>query len=159
MNADAQSRKLTCYIRRTGISPEQWEGFCVEMDIPAVGSTYEEVAPLMAKMVQDYIDYIYERQPDDEQRVLYRPLPAGKVWRLRLENILQHLPFSNRQVKKFNLTVARGIPAQLDPARTQLCLSCKKYRSVGLFEVFHEPNSLYVWYDKTCNVCKDRGAE
>lgn len=160
MNATAQARKLTCYIRRTSIVPEQWEGFCVEMDIPAVGDTYEEVAPMMAKMVQDYIDYIYERQPDDEQRLLYRPLPAGKVWQLRLEeSILQRLPFSRRQVQKIHLTAAQGIPAQLDPTYTQLCLNCKKYRNVGLFEVFHEPNSAYVWYDKTCNTCKDGGVE
>lgn len=150
-----QPQRLTCYVKKTASNPDQWEGFCTQIDIPAIGDTYEEVARMMGQAVDNYIDYIHERQPDDEQRLMFRPLPGSKAWQLWFEErILQRLPFSGRQVRKFHLTAAKGIPAQLDPNQTQLCFDCKKYRGVGEFEVFHSPNSAYVWYDKTCDVCK-----
>ena len=152
---DTQPRQLTCYIKKTRSSPETWEGFCVEVDIPAIGDTYEEVVGKMHERVENYIDFIRERQPDDEQSLMFRPMPAADVWKLRFEErFLQKLPFSTRQVRKIHLNAEKGIPIQLDPNYTELCLTCKKYRSISDFEVFHEPNSAYVWYDKTCNFCK-----
>ena len=151
-------RQLTCYIKRTRSNPDLWEAFCVEMDIPAVGNTYEEVVGMMYQAVDNYINYVYEQQPDDEQRLLYRPMASSDVWKLRFEEqFLQKLPFSKRQVRKIRLNAEKGIPQQLDPHYTELCLTCKKYRNVGQFEVFHEPNSAYVWYDKVCNICKEAG--
>ena len=152
---DTQPRQLTCYIKKTRSNPDTWEGFCVEVDIPAIGDTYEEVVGKMHERVENYIDFIRERQPDDEQSLMFRPMPAADVWKLRFEErFLQKLPFSRRQVRKIHLSAEKGIPIQLDPNYTELCLTCKKYRSIGDFEVFHEPNSAYVWYDKTCNLCK-----
>ena len=151
-------RQLTCYIKKTQANPETWEGFCVEVDIPAIGDTYEEVVGKMHQRLGNYIDFIHERQPDDEQRLMFRPMPGGQVWKLKFEErFLQRLPFSNRQIRKTYVSTERGIPPQLDPTHTELCFNCRKYRSVTQFEVFHEPNSAYVWYDKTCDVCKDAG--
>lgn len=156
---DTQPRQLTCYIKKTRSNPDTWEGFCVEVDIPAIGDTYEEVVGKMHEQVENYIDFIRERQPDDEQSLMFRPMPTADVWKLRLEErILQRIPFSNRQVRKIHLNAEKGIPIQLDPNYTELCLACKKYRSISDFEVFHEPNSAYVWYDKTCNICKRAGS-
>lgn len=151
-------RQLTCYIKRTQANPETWEGFCVEVDIPAIGDTYEEVVGKMHQRLGDYIDFIHERQPDDEQMLMFRPMPGGQVWKLKFEErFLQRLPFSNRQIRKTYVSTEKGIPPQLDPTHTELCFNCRKYRSVTQFEVFHEPNSAYVWYDKTCDICKDAG--
>ena len=151
-------RQLTCYITRTQASPETWEGFCVEVDIPAIGDTYEEVVGKMHQRLGDSIDFIHERQPDDEQMLMFRPMPGGQVWKLKFEErFLQRLPFSNRQIRKTYVSTEKGIPPQLDPTHTELCFNCRKYRSVTQFEVFHEPNSAYVWYDKTCDICKDAG--
>ena len=151
-------RQLTCYIKRTQANPETWEGFCVEVDIPAIGDTYEEVVGKMHQRLGNYIDFIHERQPDDEQMLTFRPMPGGQVWKLKFEErFLQRLPFSNRQIRKTYVSTEKGIPPQLDPTHTELCFNCRKYRSVTQFEVFHEPNSAYVWYDKTCDVCKDAG--
>lgn len=151
-------RQLTCYIKRTQANPETWEGFCVEVDIPAIGDTYEEVVGKMHQRLGDYIDFIHERQPDDEQMLMFRPMPGGQVWKLKFEErFLQRLPFSNRQIRKTYVSTEKGIPPQLDPTHTELCFNCRKYRNVTQFEVFHEPNSAYVWYDKTCDVCKDAG--
>ena len=151
-------RQLTCYIKRTQANPETWEGFCVEVDIPAIGDTYEEVVGKMHQRLGNYIDFIHERQPDDEQMLMFRPMPGGQVWKLKFEErFLQRLPFSNRQIRKTYVSTEKGIPPQLDPTHTELCFNCRKYRSVTQFEVFHEPNSAYVWYDKTCDVCKDAG--
>ena len=98
---NTQPRQLTCYIKKTRSDPDMWEAFCVELDIPAVGDTYEEVAAMMYQAVDNYIDYVYERQPDDEQRLLYRPMPKADVWKLQFEErFLQRLPFSKRQVRK-----------------------------------------------------------
>ena len=150
---------LTCYIKRTLSHPETWEGFCVEMDVPAVGDTYEEVVATMHRAVDNYLKFVHERQPDDEQLLLFRPMPSGQVWKLKFEErFLQRLPFSNRRIRKTYINAEQGIPTQLDPHHTELCFNCRKYRSVGQFEVYHEPNSAYVWYDKTCNICKDAGA-
>ena len=152
---DTQPRQLTCYIKKTRSNPDTWEGFCVEVDIPAIGDTYEEVVGKMHERVENYINFIREHQPDDEQSLMFRPMPAADVWKLRFEErFLQRFPFSNRQVRKIYLSAEKGIPIQLDPNYTELCLTCKKYRSIGDFEAFHEPNSAYVWYDKTCNSCK-----
>ena len=152
-------RQLTCYIKKTQANPETWEGFCVEVDIPAIGDTYEEVVGKMHERLGNYIDFIHERQPDDEQMLMFRPMPGGQVWKLRFEeSFLQRLPFSNRQIRKTYVSTEKGIPPQLDPTHTELCFNCRKYRSVNQFEVFHEPNSAYVWYDKTCNLCKETGA-
>jgi len=151
-------RQLTCYIKKTQANPETWEGFCVEVDIPAIGDTYEEVVGKMHERLGNYIDFIHERQPDDEQMLMFRPMPGGQVWKLKFEErFLQRLPFSNRQIRKTFVSTEKGIPPQLDPTHTELCFSCRKYRSVNQFEVFHEPNSAYVWYDKTCNFCKEAG--
>ncbi len=153
------SQQLTCYIKRTLSNPETWEGFCVEMDVPAVGDTYEEVVEIMHRAVQNYIKFIDERQPDDEQSLLFRPMPNGQVWKLKFEEqVLQKLPFSSRRIRKTFIDAETGIPEQLDPTHTELCFNCRKYRNVTQFEVFHEPNSAYVWYDKTCNECKEAGA-
>ena len=152
-------RQLTCYIKKTQTRPETWEGFCVEVDIPAIGDTYEEVVGKMQERLGNYIDFIHERQPDDEQTLMFRPMPGGQVWKLRFEErFLQRLPFSNRQIRKTYVSTEKGIPPQLDPTHTELCFNCRKYRGVNQFEVFHEPNSAYVWYDKTCNLCKETGA-
>ena len=152
-------RQLTCYIKKTQTNPETWEGFCVEVDIPAIGDTYEEVVGKMHERLDNYIDFIHERQPDDEQLLMFRPMPGGQVWKLKFEErFLQRLPFSNRQVRKTYVSTEKGIPPQLDPTHTELCFNCRKYRGVNQFEVFHEPNSAYVWYDKTCNLCKETGA-
>ena len=152
-------RQLTCYIKKTQTNPETWEGFCVEVDIPAIGDTYEEVVGKMHERLGNYIDFIHERQPDDEQMLMFRPMPGGQVWKLRFEErFLQRLPFSNRQIRKTFVSTEKGIPPQLDPTHTELCFNCRKYRGVNQFEVFHEPNSAYVWYDKTCNLCKETGA-
>ena len=151
---------LTCYIKRTLSNPETWEGFCVEVDVPAVGDTYEEVVATMRRAVDNYLSYVHERQPDDEQLLLFRPMPGGQVWKLKFEErFLQRLPFSNRQIRKTYINAEQGIPSQLNPHRTELCFSCRKFRSVGEFEVYHEPNSAYVWYDKTCTVCKNSGVD
>ena len=113
----------------------------------------------MHERLGNYIDFIHERQPDDEQTLMFRPMPGGQVWKLKFEErFLQRLPFSNRQIRKTYVSTEKGIPPQLDPTHTELCFSCRKYRSVTQFEVFHEPNSAYVWYDKTCNFCKDAGS-
>lgn len=152
-------RQLTCYIKRTQVNPETWEGFCVEVDIPAIGDTYEEVVGKMRQRLTDYIDFIHERQPDDEQSLVFRPMPGGQAWKLKFEErFLQRLPFSKRRIRKTYVSTERGIPPQLDPHHTELCFSCHKYRSISQFEVYHEPNSAYVWYDKMCNVCKRAGA-
>ena len=151
---------LTCYIKRTLSNPETWEGFCVEMDVPAVGDTYEEVVATMHRAVDNYLKFVHERQPDDEQLLLFRPMPSGQVWKLKFEErFLQRLPFSKRQIRKTYINAEQGIPTQLNPHYTELCFSCRKYRSVGQFEVYHEPNSAYVWYDKTCNICKEAGVQ
>lgn len=151
-------RQLTCYIKKTQANPETWEGFCVEVDIPAIGDTYEEVVGKMHERLGNYIDFIHDRQPDDEQSLMFRPMPGGQVRKLKFEErFLQRLPFSNRQIRKTYVSTEKGIPPQLDPTHTELCFNCRKYRSVTQFEVFHEPNSAYVWYDKTCGVCKDAG--
>ncbi len=114
----------------------------------------------MHERLGNYIDFIHERQPDDEQMLMFRPMPGGQVWKLKFEErILQRLPFSSRQIRKTYVSTEKGIPPQLDPTHTELCFSCRKYRSVTQFEVFHEPNSAYVWYDKTCNFCKDAGVD
>ncbi len=149
---------LTCYIKRTLSNPETWEGFCVELDVPAVGDTYEEVVATMHRAVDNYLKFVHEHQPDDEQLLLFRPMPGGQVWKLKFEErFLQRLPFSKRRIRKTFINAEQGIPTQLDPHHTELCFNCRKYRNVGQFEVFHEPNSAYVWYDKTCNVCKEAG--
>ena len=92
---NATPRQLTCYIKKTQANPETWEGFCVEVDIPAIGDTYEEVVGKMHERLGNYIDFIHERQPDDEQMLMFRPMPGGQVWKLRFEErFLQRLPFS-----------------------------------------------------------------
>lgn len=152
---DTQPRQLTCYIKKTASNPDTWEGFCIEVDIPAIGDTYEEVVGKMHERVENYINFIRDREPDDEQSLMFRPMPASDVWKLRFEErFLQRLPFSRRQVRKIHLNAEKGIPMQLDPHYTTLCLTCKKYRGISYFEAFHESNSAYVWYDKTCNLCK-----
>ena len=157
MNSTPQ--QLTCYIKKTQANPETWEGFCIEVDIPAIGDTYEEVVGKMHQRLAAYIDFIHQRQPDDEQSLMFRPMPGGQAWKLKLEErFLQRLPFSKLQIRKTFVSSEQGIPAQLNPHHTELCFNCRKYRSVGLFEVYHEPNSAYVWYDKTCNLCKETGA-
>ena len=156
MNTTPQT--LTCYIKRTLSNPETWEGFCVEMDVPAVGDTYEEVVTTMRRAVDNYLNYVHEQQPDDEQLLLFRPMPGGQVWKLKFEErFLQRLPFSKRQIRKTYINAEQGIPSQLNPHHTELCFNCRKYRNVSQFEVYHEPNSAYVWYDKTCNMCKESG--
>ena len=156
MNSTQQ--QLTCYIKRTHANPETWEGFCIEVDIPAIGDTYEEVVGKMHERLANYIDFIHERQPDDEQSLMFRPMPSGDVWKLKFEErVLQRLPFSNRLIRKTYVSAEKGIPTQLDPNHTELCFNCRKFRSINEFEVFHEPNSAYVWYDKTCNLCKGAG--
>ena len=152
-------QQLTCYIKRTQANPETWEGFCVEVDIPAIGDTYEEVVGKMHQRLADYIEFIHERQPDDEQSLVFRPMPRGQARKLKFEErFLQRLPFSKLRIRKTYVSAERGIPSQLDPHHTELCFNCRKYRSVPQFQVYHEPNSAYVWYDKTCNVCKEAGA-
>ena len=78
-------RRLTCYIKRTQSNPETWEGFCVEVDIPAIGDTYEEVVGKMHQRLANYIDFIHERQPDDEQSLMFRPMPGRQAWKLKLK--------------------------------------------------------------------------
>lgn len=129
-------RKLTCYIKRTQVVPETWEAFCVDVDIPVIGDSYDEVVSSMYEAVDNYINYVYEREPDDEQTLLYRPMSGSDAWKLMFEErILQHLPFTKRQVRKVYINAEKGLPAQLDPNYTQLCFSCRKYRDVGLFDV------------------------
>ena len=155
----AEPRKLTCYVKKTHSNPDTWEAFCVEMDVPAIADTYEEAVSMLYQAVDNYIDYVYERQPDDEQRLLFRPMPAGEAWKLMFEErVLQRLPFVKRQIRKIYITAEKGIPPQLDPEATQLCFSCHKYRDVGLFDVAHSSNSSYAWYDSACNICKRSGS-
>ena len=155
---NARPRQLTCYVKKTRSDPDTWEAFCVELDVPAIGDTYEETVSMLYQAVENYINYVYERQPDDEQSLLYRPMSSGDAWKLMFEErVLQRLPFSRRQIRKTHLVAEKGIPPQLDPDATQLCFSCRKYRDVGLFEVVHSPHSSYVWHDSACNVCKRAG--
>lgn len=154
----ARPRKLTCYVKKTRSNPDTWEAFCVEVNLPAIGDTYEEVVSMMYQAVENYISYVYERQPEDEQSLLYRPMPAGDAWKLMFEErILQRLPFSKRQIRKTHIVVEKGIPPQLDPDATQLCFNCRKYREVGLFSVTHSSNSSYAWYDSACTICQRSG--
>ncbi len=155
---NARPRKLTCYVKKTRSNPDTWEAFCLELDIPAIGDTYEETVSMLYRAVESYIAYVYELQPDDEQRLLYRPMSAGDAWKLRFEEaILQRLPFAKRHIRRASITAQKGIPPQLDPDATQLCFGCRKYRDVGLFEVMHSPHSSYVWYDSACTICKRAG--
>ena len=153
-----QSRKLTCYIKKTQDSPETWEAFCVELDIPAIGDSYEEVVGMMYRAVENYLRYVHEQQPEDEQLLLYRPMPGGDAFKLMLqEKFLQRLPFNNLQIRKIYITAERGVPPQLDPSYTQLCFSCRKYRDVGLFDLYESSNTSYSWYDTACHLCKQSG--
>lgn len=154
----SKPRQLTCYIKKTRSNPDTWEAFCVEVDVPAIGDTYEEVVSMLYQAVENYIDYVYERQPDDEQRLLYRPMSGGDVWKLMFEErILRRFPFFTRQIRKTHIIAEKGIPPQLDPDATQLCFNCRKYRDVGLFEVMHSPHTSYAWYDSACRICKRSG--
>ena len=154
----ARPRKLTCYIKKTQDSPETWEAFCVDLDIPAIGDTYEDVVSMMYQAVDNYLNFVYEQNPDDEQLLLYRPMPNGDAFKLMIqERVLQHLPFSKLQIRKVHITAEKGLPPQLDPAYTQLCFSCHKYRDVGLFDLYESSNTTYTWYDTACHLCKQSG--
>ena len=151
-------RKLTCYIKRTQVDPETWEGYCVDIDLPAIGDTYEEVVSTLYEAVDNYIEYVYERQPDDEQMLLYRPMSNSDAFKLMIqERVLQHLPFSKLQIRKVFIMAERGLPVQLDPEHTQLCFVCRKYRDVGLFDLYQSSNTSYAWYDTACHLCKQSG--
>lgn len=153
-----QPRKLTCYIKKTQSNPDTWEAFCIDLDIPAIGDTYEEVLSMIYQAVDNYLEYVYERQPDDEQLLLYRPMTGGDAFKLMVqERVLQHLPFSKLQIRKIYINAERGVPPQLDPAYTQLCFTCHKYRDVGLFDLYQSSNTSYAWYDTACHICKQAG--
>ena len=155
---NVRPRKLTCYIKKIQSDPETWEGFCVDIDLPAIGDSYEDVVSTLYEAVDRYIDYVYEREPDDEQLLLYRPMSGSDAFKLMLqERVLQHLPFSRLQVRKVFINAEKGLPAQLDPEQTQLCFSCRKYRDVGLFDLHQSSNTSYAWYDTACHVCRRSG--
>ena len=155
---NVKPRQLTCYIKKTQSDPETWEGFCVDIDVPAIGDSYEDVVSALYEAVDNYINYVYERQPEDEQLLLYRPMSGGDAFKLMIqERILQHLPFSKLQVRKVFINAAKGLPAQLDPQYTQLCFVCRKYRDVGLFDLYQSSNTSYAWYDTACHLCKQAG--
>ena len=154
----ARPRKLTCYIKKTQSDPETWEGFCVDIDVPAIGDSYEDVVSALDETVDNYIEYVYERQPEDEQLLLYRPMSGSDAFKLMVqERILQHLPFSRLQIRKVFINAEKGLPAQLDPQCTQLCFVCRKYRDVALFDTYQSSNTSYAWYDTACHVCKHAG--
>ncbi len=155
---NATSRNLTCYIKKTQADPETWEGFCVEIDVPAIGDSYEEVVATLCETVENYLDYVHERQPDDEQLLLYQPMSSSAAFKLMAqERILQHIPFSKLQIRKIFITAGQGVPAQLDPRYTQLCFVCRKYRDVGLFDLYQSSNTSYAWHDTACRICKQSG--
>ena len=120
--------------------------------MPAIGDSYEDVVSALYEAVDNYINYVYERQPEDEQLLLYRPMSGSDAFKLMIqERILQHLPFSKLQVRKVFINAAKGLPAQLDPQYTQLCFVCRKYRDVGLFDLYQSSNTSYAWYDTACH--------
>ena len=149
---------MTCYIKKTQADPETWEGFCVEIDVPAIGDSYEDVVSSLYDAIDNYLEFVHERQPDDEQMLLYRPMSSGDAFKLMIqERILQRLPFSKLQIRKVFITAERGLPAQLDPTQTQLCFACRKYRDVRLFDLYQSSNTSYAWYDTACHMCKQSG--
>ena len=118
-----QPRKLTCYIKKTQQRPETWEGFCVDVDVPAIGDSYEAVLSMIYDALSNYLDYIYQHEPDDEQLLIYRPMPGGDAFKLMVqERVLQHLPFSKLQIRKVHINAERGVPPNWIPA-TPNCVS------------------------------------
>ncbi len=76
-------RKLTCYAWG---KPGDWEALCVDLDIAAEGSSFEEVKRDLELAVEDFLDYASELPELDRKSVLSYRTP----WPLRMQLALRY---------------------------------------------------------------------
>lgn len=79
-------RKLTCYAWG---KPGDWEALCVDLDIPAQGTSLEEVRRELGDAIETYLDYVADLPENEQARFLNRKVPL----RLRLLLALKHRAF------------------------------------------------------------------
>ena len=70
-------RKLICYAWG---KPGDWEAFCVDLDIPAQGESFEQVRRELSDAVDTYLDYVSDLPESERRAFLNRKAPS----RLRL---------------------------------------------------------------------------
>jgi hypothetical protein len=76
-------RKLTCYAWG---KPGDWEALCVDFDIPAQGTSLEEVRRELADAVDTYLDYVSDLPESEQSAFLNRKAPLSLRLRLSLES-------------------------------------------------------------------------
>ena len=80
-------RKATCYAWGR---PGDWEGICVDFDLPAQGSSLEEVRSELNDAIETYLEYVAELPENEQARFLNRKVPL----RLRLRLAFLHRAFA-----------------------------------------------------------------
>ena len=80
-------RKVTCYAWGR---PGDWEGICVDFDLPAQGSSLEEVRRELNDAIETYLGYVTELPENEQARFLNRKIP---LW-LRLRLAFLHRVFA-----------------------------------------------------------------
>ena len=86
-------RKVTCYAWG---HPGDWEGICVDFDLPAQGVSLEEVRSELNDAIETYLEYVGELPEKERARFLNRKVPLG----LRLRLALLHRVFVLRDALK-----------------------------------------------------------
>lgn len=103
-------RKLTCYAWG---KPGDWEALCVDLDIPAVGDSFEEVRDELTAAVADFLDYVAELPGIERDTILRVRAP----WRVRTKLAVQLNWFSVRSTfRSFALGGRKPNRAQLNRA-------------------------------------------
>ena len=80
-------RKVTCYAWG---KPGDWEALCVDLDIPAQGTSFGQVKDELQAAVEDFLDYAAELPEIERKAVLSHRAP----WWLRTRLSLQYRWFA-----------------------------------------------------------------
>ena len=80
-------RKVTCYAWGR---PGDWEGICVDFNLPAQGESLEEIRSELNDAIETYLEYVAELPESEQARFLNRKVP---LW-LRLRLAFLHRAFA-----------------------------------------------------------------
>lgn len=84
-------RKPTCYAWG---KPGDWEALCVDYDLAAQGSSFEEVRRELADAVDTFLDYVFDLPESERRQFLKRKAPLRLRVRLSMASKVSRILFA-----------------------------------------------------------------
>ena len=90
------------YTKKTG---SRWVAICIDLNIVAQGTSFNEATAKCAELISEYIDYVCSEYSHDIGRYLFRPVPKEFVeeYNNLVGRNIQHKPARSRQLYNFSV--------------------------------------------------------